>query len=60
MKKPIENYWKGRLVGVKDALERNNFEAFLADNATKVRQARLCKRKFFPRPARKVFLGAVP
>jgi len=38
MEKPIENYWKGRLVGVKQALERNNFEAFLADNATKARE----------------------
>jgi len=38
MKKPIENYWKGRLVGVKDALERNNFEASLADNAAKAKE----------------------
>jgi L-lactate utilization protein LutB len=38
MEKPIENYWKGRLVGVKDALERNNFEAFLADNADKAKE----------------------
>ena len=38
MEKPIENYWKGRLVGVKDALERNNFEAFLADNAAKAKE----------------------
>jgi L-lactate utilization protein LutB len=38
MEKPIENYWKGRLVSVKDALERNNFEAFLADNAAKAKE----------------------
>lgn len=38
MEKPIENYWKGRLVGVKDALERNNFEAFLADDAAKAKE----------------------
>jgi L-lactate utilization protein LutB len=38
MEKPIENYWKGRLVGVKDALERNNFKAFLADNADKAKE----------------------
>jgi len=38
MEKPIENYWKGRLVGVKQALERNNFEAFLADNAAKAKE----------------------
>ncbi|MEJ2068357.1 MAG: lactate utilization protein [Deltaproteobacteria bacterium] len=38
MEKPIENYWKGRLVGVKDALERNNFEAFLADGVAKAKE----------------------
>jgi len=38
MEKPIENYWKGRLVGVKQALEQNNFEAFLADNAAKAKE----------------------
>jgi len=38
MEKPIEYYWKGRLVGVKQALERNNFEAFLADNAAKAKE----------------------
>ncbi|MBW2609550.1 MAG: lactate utilization protein [Deltaproteobacteria bacterium] len=32
MEKPIENYWKLRLGQVKDTLEKNNFEVFLADN----------------------------
>ena len=37
MDKPIENYWKGRLVALKKALEGNNFEVFLADDATEAR-----------------------
>ena len=32
MDKPIENYWKIRLANVKEALEANNFEVFVADN----------------------------
>ncbi len=32
MEKPIENYWKLRLAALKDELEANNFEVFLADN----------------------------
>ncbi len=32
MDKPIENYWKIRLANLKEALEENNFEVFLADN----------------------------
>ena len=38
MDKPIENYWKGRLANLKKALEENNFEVFLADNATKAKE----------------------
>ena len=33
MDKPVENYWQKRLSEVKNALEENNFEVFLADNA---------------------------
>ena len=33
MDKPVENYWQKRLGEVKKALEENNFEVFLADNA---------------------------
>ncbi len=33
MDKPVENYWQKRLNEVKKALEENNFEVFLADNA---------------------------
>jgi L-lactate utilization protein LutB len=32
MDKPIENYWKIRLANLKEALEANNFEVFMADN----------------------------
>ena len=33
MDKPIENYWRLRLEDLKNALEENNFEVFLADDA---------------------------
>jgi len=32
MEKPIDNFWKIRLQDVKEALENNNFEVFVADN----------------------------
>ncbi|HID30179.1 MAG TPA: lactate utilization protein [Desulfobacterales bacterium] len=38
MDKPIENYWKKRLASLKTALEENNFEVFLADNAADAKQ----------------------
>ena len=38
MEKPIEHYWQARLSRLKVALEANNFEVFLADNATKARE----------------------
>ena len=33
MEKPIEHYWHARLNDLKEALEGNNFEVYLADNA---------------------------
>ena len=33
MDKPVKNYWQKRLSEVKKALEDNNFEVFVADNA---------------------------
>jgi L-lactate utilization protein LutB len=33
MDNPIQHYWQIRLAALKDALEANNFEVFLADNA---------------------------
>jgi hypothetical protein len=38
MEKPIENYWQERLTDLKEALEANNFEAFLADNSAEAKQ----------------------
>ncbi len=38
MKKPIENYWQTRLTDVKKALEENNFEVYLADNAANAKE----------------------
>ncbi|MGM0394911.1 MAG: lactate utilization protein [Thermodesulfobacteriota bacterium] len=33
MKQPIDNYWQLKLQAVKDALEKNRFEVFVADTA---------------------------
>ena len=33
MEKPIQNYWQLRLASLKETLESNNFEVFIADNA---------------------------
>ena len=38
MDKPIEHYWKARLNDLKEALEANNFEVFLAENAAEAKQ----------------------
>ena len=51
MEKPIENYWKGRLVGVKQALERNNFEVFLADNRTRAKE--IVEKEILPKTGAK-------
>jgi hypothetical protein len=33
MNNPIENYWQIRLTNLKEALEENNFQAFIAKNS---------------------------
>jgi L-lactate utilization protein LutB len=38
MKKPVENWWKIRLDDLKKALEDNNFQVFLAENATEAQK----------------------
>jgi L-lactate utilization protein LutB len=38
MEKPIVNYWQGRLKEVKEALETNNFEVYLADNGAEAKK----------------------
>jgi len=37
MDKPVETYWQKRLHNLKEALEANNFEVFLADNAARAK-----------------------
>ncbi|MDD2390434.1 MAG: lactate utilization protein [Desulfobacterales bacterium] len=41
MDKPIEFYWQTRLGQVKTALENNNFDVFLANNASEARKVLL-------------------
>jgi L-lactate utilization protein LutB len=36
MENPIDHFWKLKLENVKEALESNNFEVFIADNASDV------------------------
>ena len=38
MEKPIEYYWLKRLADVKEALEANNFEVFVAEDASAAKQ----------------------
>jgi L-lactate utilization protein LutB len=51
MENPIENYWKLRLTDLKEALEGNNFEVFMADNA--VDAGHLVLEKILPRTGAK-------
>ena len=41
MKNPIENYWNLKLESVKESLEKNNFEVFIAQNAEKAKDIAL-------------------
>lgn len=43
MEKPIDNYWKARLVELKEALSANNFEAFVAENTDEAKSIVLDK-----------------
>ncbi|MFC1828249.1 lactate utilization protein [Thermodesulfobacteriota bacterium] len=43
MDKPIEHYWKIRLKTMKEALEENNFEVFLAEDTDEARRIALEK-----------------
>ena len=38
MENPIQNYWQKRLNYVKEALEANNFEVFIAESATRAKE----------------------
>lgn len=41
MKKPIDNYWKLKLEAVKETLEKNRFEVFVADTAAAAKDVAL-------------------
>lgn len=51
MEKPIRNFWQLRLGNLKEALESNNFEVFMADNAREA--GRLVMDKILPKLAPK-------
>ncbi len=51
MEKPIQNYWQLRLGSLKEALESNNFEVFIADNAREA--GRVVMDKILPKLAPK-------
>jgi anion-transporting ArsA/GET3 family ATPase len=51
MEKPIHNYWQLRLGSLKEALESNNFEVFIADSAREA--GRLVMDKILPKVAPK-------
>ncbi len=51
MDKPVENYWQKRLGDVKKALEDNNFEVFLADNAADA--SKIVQEEILPRTGAK-------
>ncbi|MCK5311373.1 MAG: lactate utilization protein [Desulfobacteraceae bacterium] len=43
MKNPIDNFWNLKLEDVKESLEKNNFEVFIAQNAEKAKDIALEK-----------------
>ncbi len=51
MDKPVENYWQKRLGEIKKALEDNNFEVFLADNAAGA--SKIVQEEILPRTGAK-------
>ena len=51
MEKPIEHYLQARLTDIKEALEANNFEVFLAENATRAKE--IVKEEILPRTGAK-------
>ena len=51
MENPIDNYWKARLADLKNALEANNFEVFVANNTNEAKKIVL--EKIIPKTAAK-------
>ena len=41
MDKPVEHYWRNRLDNLKETLEANNFEVFVAETADDARRVAL-------------------
>jgi hypothetical protein len=58
MDKQVENFWKIRMAAVKNALETNRFEVFLAEK--KGTPAKSSLKKLFPNWLPKRFPGAIP
>lgn len=51
MENPIENYWQIRLTDLKNTLEANNFEVFLAKNAAEAKD--IVQREIIPKTGAK-------
>ncbi len=51
MEKPIEHYWQARLADLKNELEANNFEVFLAENTAEAK--RIAMEEILPKIAPK-------
>jgi len=47
MENPIQNYWQIRMTHVKESLEGNNFEAFIAENVEEAKQ--IMKEEILPK-----------
>ena len=56
MERPVDNFWSLRLTKLKDALEKNNFEAYIADDAVQANQ--IVKESIVPQlPVKSVAFG---
>jgi L-lactate utilization protein LutB len=51
MDKPIENYWKARLDHLKEALEANNFEVYIASDGAEAKE--IVQRDIIPKSGAK-------
>jgi L-lactate utilization protein LutB len=51
MDKPIDNYWRGRLVALKKRLEKNNFEVFLSESAGEAKE--IVEKEILPKTGAK-------
>lgn len=58
MEKPIEHYWRARLDDLKEALEENNFEVFIADSGSHAKDIVL--KEILPKSGAKSISWEVP